>query len=75
MQAKGTVEAFNKILEMGMTKVCCANQDDWDERVSIVLWEYQTNTKRLNRYTPFQMVYGWEAAVPIDFLTPILFIP
>jgi transposase InsO family protein len=30
-QANGTVESFNKILEMGMTKVCCTNQDDWDE--------------------------------------------
>jgi transposase InsO family protein len=30
-QANKTMEAFNKILEMGMTKVCCTNRDDWDE--------------------------------------------
>jgi hypothetical protein len=34
-QANGTVEAFNKIMEKGLTKVCCANQDDWDERVQM----------------------------------------
>jgi transposase InsO family protein len=30
-QANKTVEAFNKILEKGLTKVSCANQEDWDD--------------------------------------------
>lgn len=73
-QVNGTVEAFNKILEMGLTKVCCANRDNWDERVPVVLWAYRTTTKRLHRYTPFQLVNGKEAVVPAKFLTPSLFI-
>jgi hypothetical protein len=39
-----------------------------------MLWEYQTTTKQLNRFTPFQLVYGREVVVPTEFLTPSLFI-
>jgi transposase InsO family protein len=27
-QANGTVEVFNKIMERGLMKVCCANRED-----------------------------------------------
>jgi hypothetical protein len=30
------VEAFNKILEKGLKKVCCVNWDEWDERIPII---------------------------------------
>jgi hypothetical protein len=68
------VEAFNKILERGLTKVCCANREHWDDRVPIVLWAYRTTMKKLHRYTPFQLVYGKEVGVPIEFITPSLYI-
>ena len=64
LKANGTVEAFNKILERGLTKVCCANWEDWDDRVREILWAYRTTKKKLHRYTPFQLVYGKEAVVP-----------
>jgi hypothetical protein len=69
LQANGTVEAFNKILEKGLTKVCLLIKDDWDERVLLVLWAYRTTTKKLHRYTPFQLVYGREGVVPDEFIT------
>jgi hypothetical protein len=73
-QAKGTVEAFNKNLERGLTKVCCANREDWDDRVPVILWAYRTTTNKLHRYTPFQLVYGREVVVPTEFITPSLYI-
>jgi transposase InsO family protein len=38
-QANGIVEAFNNILERGLTKVCCENKEDWDEILPTILWE------------------------------------
>jgi hypothetical protein len=39
-----------------------------------VLWDYRTTIKKLHRYTPFQIVYGKEVVVPVEFITPILYI-
>jgi hypothetical protein len=35
---------------------------------------YTGQQKKLHRYTPFQLVYGREAVVPAEFITPILYI-
>jgi transposase InsO family protein len=73
-QANGTMEAFNKILERGLKKVCFANREDWEDRVPAVLWAYRTTTKKLHKYTPFQLVYEKEFVVPVEFITPSLYI-
>lgn len=73
-QANGTVEAFKKILEITLTKVCNGQKSDWDLRVPIVLWAYKKTCNKMMGQTPFQLVYGMEVVIPMEYIIPSLFI-
>ena len=73
-QSNDAIEAFNKTLTKGLTKICNTDKDDWDEKIPAVLWAYRIAYKRSTDQTPFRLVYGQEAVIPLHFRqqTPII---
>ena len=45
-QENGMIDAFNKILDNALTKVCNANQNDCDVHVPVILWALEIHARK-----------------------------
>ncbi|MCO5613331.1 hypothetical protein L7F22_067607 [Adiantum nelumboides] len=71
-QANGQAESTNKILVTVLTKIVSESRADWDQKLHAALWAYRVAYKISIGTTPFNMVYGIQAILPLEFLIPTL---
>ncbi|MCO5614527.1 hypothetical protein L7F22_068810 [Adiantum nelumboides] len=71
-QANGQAESTNKILVTVLTKIVSESRADWDQKLHSALWAYRVAYKTSIDTTPFNMVYGIQAILPLEFLIPTL---
>jgi len=70
--ASGLAEAFNKIIIKLLKKFVSSSRRDWNETLSECLWAYRTTIRTPTGNTPFAMVYGCEAIIPLEIQMPSL---
>ena len=61
----GLDEQFNQTLKHQLQKLVNDHQDDWDELLDNILFAYQTSRQDSTKCTPFLLMYGCEAQLPI----------
>ncbi|XP_012855546.1 PREDICTED: uncharacterized protein LOC105974934 [Erythranthe guttata] len=70
--ANGLAEAFNKTLCNLLKKVIAKSKRDWHERIGEALWAYRTTYRTPTQATPYTLVYGVEAVLPLEKQIPSL---
>ena len=63
--ANGLAEAFNKTLGSLLKRVVSKTKQDWHERIGEALWAYRTTFRTPTQATPYSLVYGVEAVLPL----------
>jgi len=63
--ANGLAEAFNKILCNLLKKVVSKSKWDWHEKLGEVLWAYRTSYRTPTQSSPYALVCGVVAILPV----------
>ena len=71
-RANGQTEKTNGILCGILIKTIAGSLTDWNDKLWAALWAYWTAYKVTTQFTPFHLVYGQEAILPIEFEIPSL---
>ena len=65
-QTNGLVERFNHTFAQMLSMYVDSCHDDWDEIVDFVVFAYNTSRQESTGASPFLLLYGREAVLPID---------
>ena len=65
-QCDGLTERMNGTLVKSLAMFTNEPQTDWDTFIPAVLFAYRTSVTSSTKFTPFELLYGREARLPID---------
>ena len=68
----GLNEKFNGELKLMMTKMIHGNEKNWNLEVIKVPWAYRIAVNPNMQFSPYQLVYGKQAMLPLDVEIPAL---
>ncbi|GJU38378.1 reverse transcriptase domain-containing protein [Tanacetum coccineum] len=71
-QTNSLVERANRSIGEGIKARLGANNKNWLEELSHVLWAHRTMIKSSNGETPFSLTYGTKAVIPAEIGMPTL---
>ncbi|RVW96481.1 Retrovirus-related Pol polyprotein from transposon 17.6 [Vitis vinifera] len=64
-QTNGAVEVANKNIKRILRKMVETSRD-WSEKLPFALWAYRTSFRTSTGATPYSLVYGMEAVLPVE---------
>ena len=65
-QGNGQAESTNKVLKGIISRMVEDNPRDWHNLLSEALWAYRTSRKSATKVTPYMLVYGHDAVLPME---------
>jgi len=69
-QTNRQAEAANKVILRAIRRRISSAKADWAEELPGILLSYHTTPQTSTRETPFGLVYGTDAVLPIEILQP-----
>ena len=65
-QSNGLTERNNRTIQTAMLRVLSDNQEQWVKVLPGVLFAYRTSVQKSTGYTPFYLLYGRQAKLPLE---------
>jgi len=62
----GQVESANRVLLTGLKRRLEKAKGAWAEEVPRIVWAYHTTAQSSTMETPFSLVYGSDAMIPVE---------
>jgi len=70
-QTNGLVERFNRTICESLAKLATYDTEEWDLYIAPTLFAYRTSKNATTKMTPFLLLYGREAKLPIDTMEEV----